>query len=72
VSTTIRVEKGLRTAWVYGPGRIVVPAMKLTRTRRQWDDNRRAWTVPIGQLSEVLAAIEDRIGGDVELVQVTR
>jgi len=61
--TVIRLEVGRRTAWFYGPGRYVVPALKLVRCPRDWDATRHAWTVPVDHASDILAALEHRIGG---------
>lgn len=68
----VKVELGRRSAWIYGRGADVVPALKACRSPRQWNDTLRCWSVPISHVSDVLAAIENRIGGDVEVVEVDR
>jgi hypothetical protein len=68
----VRAEVGRRTVWLSGRAEIIVPAIKLARSPRQFDDRRRAWMVPVGHSSDVLAAIEHRGGGDVTVVQVDR
>lgn len=69
----VRAEQGRRTVWLYGPAAVIVPALKLARSPRQFDDRRRAWMVPRGgHSSDVLAAIEHRGGGDVTVVEVDR
>jgi hypothetical protein len=59
----IRVEVGRRTCWIFGSGNYVVPALKLVRCARQWDDVRRGWMVSVDHVSDVLAALEHGIGG---------
>lgn len=68
----VRVEAGRRSGWIYGAGSVVVPALKLVRCPRQWDEVRRGWMVPISQLSDALAALEYRYGANIELSQVDR
>jgi hypothetical protein len=69
----VRAEVGHRTVWLFGRPDIIVPAIKLVRSPRQFDDRRRAWQVPVAFSSDVLAAIEDRVGGDgVSVVEVDR
>jgi hypothetical protein len=72
MSAAVRIEAGPRTAHLFGEGRHIVPALKLTRTPRQWDPRRKAWMVSIGRLGDVIAAIEYRLGADVELIEVDR
>lgn len=68
MSAAVRVEVGARTASVFGPGKVVVPAMKLCRTPRQFDDRRRCWLIPVSHASDLIAAIEYRVGGVVDVV----
>jgi hypothetical protein len=72
VTVEVRAEVGRRTVWIYGRPEIVVPAIKLARAPRQFDDRRRAWMVPLAHSSDVLAAIEHRGGGDVTVTEVDR
>lgn len=69
----VRAEVGRRTVWLFGRAETIVPAIKLARSPRQFDDRRRAWMVPLAFSSDVLAAIEDRVGGDgIQLAEVDR
>lgn len=72
MTNLVRVEIGRRSAWLYGEGRHVVPALKLTRCPRQFDDIRRAWMVPVDHVSDLMAAIEHRTGGELDVSQVDR
>lgn len=72
VRAEVRAEIGRRTVWLSGPPEVIVPAIKLARSPRQFDDRRRAWAVPLGHSSDVIAAIEHRGGGDVTVVEVDR
>ncbi len=69
---TVRIEVGRRDAQIRGPGRLVMPALKLVRCRRQWDSAKLCWLVPVDQVSEVIAAIEHRVGGVVEVVNASQ
>lgn len=66
--SSVRVEVGRSVAWISGPGSIVMPALKSTRAIRQWDGNRRAWSVPADSLDDVLCALEFQFGADIDLV----
>lgn len=69
----VRAEVGRRSVWLFGRAEFIVPAIKLVRSPRQFDDRRRAWQVPLAFSSDVLAAIEDRVGGDrLSVVDVDR
>lgn len=69
----VRAEVGRRTVWLFGRAELIVPAVKLARSPRQLDEHLRAWQVPIAFSSDVLAVIEDRVGGDgISVVEVDR
>lgn len=68
----MKAEIGRRSAWFSGPPEVVVPACKLAQVHRQFDARRRAWMVPVAHASDVIAAIEYRLGGDVTVVEVDR
>ncbi len=72
MSNFVKVEVGRRSAWLMGPGNIVVPALKLAQSPRQFDDVRRCWMVPVAYVSDFLAALEYRVGGEAEVCDVDR
>jgi hypothetical protein len=68
MSADVLVELGRRSASIFGPGRIIVPALKAAMVPRQWDSRRLCWIVPLTRLDDALAAIEYRSGGVVKIV----
>jgi hypothetical protein len=72
MSAPVRVESGMRDAWVFGEGSVVVPALKLARCPRRWDADRHGWVIPDGHLSDVLATFEHRLGVEVDVSAVSR
>ena len=70
--TAVRVEIGPAfTAWLYGDGRVIHPAIKAARSPKQWDHRRRAIAVPKKFIDDVMAALELQSGVDLEVEQVT-
>lgn len=57
---TLHVEVGARTAWLYGrDGRDIFALLdELGLDRRQWDQARRVWMVPIQHADDVMAWAE--------------
>lgn len=55
---TIHVEHGSRSAWFYGPTRLIHPEIRAAGSPYQWDTARRATSVPIGKAAEIEARIE--------------
>jgi hypothetical protein len=54
--TTLRVEVGRRTCWLYGPG--VRPVLDAVGAPRQWDHTRRWWMTAVDRADDVIAWAE--------------
>lgn len=68
----VKVEIGpAHTAWLFGDGRVIHPALRAARSPNQWDSRRRAIAVPKKFLDDVMAALELQSGVDVEVERVT-
>lgn len=58
---TVRVEQPAelpRTARLYGPAKVLSPALEHARAPHQYDRERRCYLVPRNRLDDVLVAIE--------------
>jgi uncharacterized protein YbjT (DUF2867 family) len=62
--TSVRYTTTARSAFLTGPARVIVPAIKAARSPRQWVPELGGWSIPLRHLDDVLAAIQHRNGDD--------
>ncbi|SHG09118.1 hypothetical protein SAMN05443575_1343 [Jatrophihabitans endophyticus] len=65
----IVVELGERSAWFAGEMGVIHAAITTVKCRKQYDRKRRALGVPRAAADDVMAALELRFGGDVQVVE---
>lgn len=68
--TQVRYTANTRSAFLIGPARIIVPAIKAARSPREFVSELGGWSIPAAYLDDVLAAIDHRFGGDCSVVRV--
>lgn len=70
-TATVLAELGRHTAWLSGPAGTIHAAVRAARAPKGYDQARRAVTVPIRHVDDVVAALELRLGVTVERRQVS-
>lgn len=73
VRSTVRVEVGARTCWLYGAGLVrLLDELEIPRMRDWHPDRKRVLMCPVDRVGDVLALLEHRDRRIVELTTVNR